>query len=430
MQPNIKNIINKGETIAVALSGGADSMALIHYLRSISKDVGFNVIAINIEHGIRGEDSIKDSLFVKEYCDKNNIPLISYSVNAPKKAEQEKLSIEQAARQLRYECFYHVISEKKCNKVATAHHQSDNTESILLNLFRGSGLKGLCGIEENHKNSIIRPFLNVSKTEISEYVGKFSIPYVTDQTNLCADYTRNNLRLNIIPKLKEIYPDLDDSLSRACQIFGQENEYLDQVAKSSLSKTEDGACSISVDIHPAIFSRATILALKNLGVEKDWEKQHVDSVLTLIEAKNGDKITLPKGILAIREYDKVCIYKDTNQAPPTIPFATGSFDFCGKTYSITPTTQKVDLKSGLFVDLDKIPKTAVVRSFCEGDKFTKFGGGTKSLSDYFTDRKIPLRLRECIPVLANEGQILAIFGVAISEKVRIDENSKSIARLN
>ena len=429
MQLNLKNMFNKGETIAVALSGGADSMALIHKLCSLSTELGIKVIAINIEHGIRGEDSINDSLFVKEYCDKNDIPLISYSVDSPKKAKDEKLSIEQAARLLRYECFYRAISEGKCDKVATAHHQSDNTESILFNLFRGSGLKGLCGIEKNHQNQIIRPLLSVTKTEILQYVSDFSIPFVVDKTNLCADYTRNDLRLNAIPKLKEIFPELDQSLSRASEIFSLENDYLDSVANSSLSKTEDGAYLISVDLHPAIFSRAVILALKNLGVEKDYEKQHVDGVLSLKDLNNGDKISLPKNLIAIREYDNICIYPKTLTPNSTIPFALGEFDFCKKTYRIEQVEKSVNLKSGFFVDIDKIPSTAVIRSKKDGDTFTKFGGGTKSLSDYLTDKKIPLRIRESLPVLADGSKILAIFGVAVSNNVKVDDNTAKIAQL-
>lgn len=429
MQLNLKNMINKGETIAVALSGGADSMVLIHRLCSLSNELGINVIAINIEHGIRGEDSIKDSLFVKEYCDKNDILLLSYSVDAPKKAREEKLSIEQAARMLRYECFYRAINEGKCDKVATAHHQSDNTESVLLNLFRGSGLKGLCGIEKNHKNQIIRPLLSVSKTKILQYVSDFSIPFVTDKTNLCTDYTRNDLRLNAIPKLKEIFPELDQSLSRASEIFTLENDYLDNVASSSLSKAEDGAYLISIDLHPAIFSRAVILALKNLGVEKDWEKQHVDGVLSLKSLDNGDKISLPKNLIAIREYDNICICKQISSPDTAIPFAVGEFEFCQKNYRIEQVEKGVDLKGGFFVDLDKIPSSALIRTKKDGDVFTKFGGGTKSLSDYLTDKKIPLRLRETLPVLADGNKILAIFGVAVSNMVKIDDNTAKIAQL-
>jgi len=421
-------MINKGETIAVALSGGADSMALIHYLSSISNDFGFKVIAINVEHGIRGEDSISDSLFVKDYCDKNDIPLLFYSVDAPKKAKDDKLSIEQAARLLRYECFYRAISEKKCDKVATAHHQSDNAESILFNLFRGTGLKGLCGIKGNFDGLIIRPFLSISKDEINEYVSKNQIPFVQDKTNLDDQYTRNYIRLNILPKIKEIFPDIDKNLYRLGEILSLEDDFLDQTAKSALVKDDEFAFSISLDVHPAIFSRAVILALKNLGVEKDWEKQHVDSALSLIDLKNGSKATLLNGVVAIREYDRIVLYLDGKKDQNDMPFTIGNFVFFDKTYSIVLANNSVDLKSGLFADLDKIPKTAVIRTKKDGDKFTKFGGGTKLLSDYFTDKKIPLRIRDNLPVLADGNQILVIFGVAVSENVKVDEQTKTILR--
>jgi tRNA(Ile)-lysidine synthase len=170
MQISLEKFISKNETIAVAVSGGGDSMALLHYMQNNAKKYLFNVIAINVEHGIRGNDSISDTNFVISYCKDNNIPLLTYSVDCVAFAESHKLSLEQAGRILRYQIFNQAITDKKCDKVATAHHLQDNVESVLFNLFRGTGLKGLAGIDEQFENKIIRPLLDLSKTEIEEYL--------------------------------------------------------------------------------------------------------------------------------------------------------------------------------------------------------------------------------------------------------------------
>ena len=148
MQVNLGNLIDKNDVVAVATSGGSDSMALLHYLHQNSDQLQIKVLALNVEHGIRGQSSVDDSNFVKDYCKENDIPCLTYTVDSLKKAKDDGLSVEQAARTLRYGCFFDAIEKGKCNKVATAHHLKDNFESVLFNLFRGSGLKGLSGIKK------------------------------------------------------------------------------------------------------------------------------------------------------------------------------------------------------------------------------------------------------------------------------------------
>ena len=147
MNTNLSNLINKGETVAVALSGGSDSMALLYYMLSQAEKFQFNLVAINVEHGIRGEESVSDSQFVSRQCNALGVPLMSYSINCIEEAKKQKLSLEQVARKLRYECFYDALSKGKCDKIATAHHLDDSVESVLFNLFRGTGIKGLSGIK-------------------------------------------------------------------------------------------------------------------------------------------------------------------------------------------------------------------------------------------------------------------------------------------
>lgn len=430
MQVEIGKFLKPLDVVAVALSGGSDSMALLHFLNSNASAFGYKVIALNVEHGIRGEDSENDTEFVKDYCSKIGIPLLCYKVDSIKKAKESKLSIEQAARALRYECFYDAIESGKCNKVATAHHCGDNVESVLLNLFRGTGIKGLTGIKDNFENKIIRPLLSVKKEDVIKYVKENNLPFVTDQTNFDDNYTRNFLRLNVIPKIKEVFPEVDVSISRLIDTATAEDEYLDGVAQSALTH-KDGKVEIAIPIHRAVFMRAAVKALKLLGVEKDWERVHLIDAYSLAEKENGSSVNLPKGVVACREYDRITFYLEQKNKDIEIPFRIGTFDFKGKTLDVTPTElDKIDLKSGLILDADKLPKGTVIRTKKDGDVFKKFGGGTKSLGDFLTDKKIPRSERDHLPLLTYENKVLAVFGVAISDDVKVDENTKKAIKID
>lgn len=417
-----------GRTVAVALSGGKDSMALLELMKNSQNQFNFTLVAINVEHGIRGESSLADSLFVKNYCNTIGVPLYTYSVDAPEYAKQNNLSLEQSARVLRYQCFYDAISKGNCDVVATAHHKNDNAESVLFNLFRGSGLKGVSGIKPSYDDKIIRPLLDFDRKQIDAFIEQNSLPFVTDETNQLTDYTRNFLRLNVLSEIEKVFPDAIDSIHRFSSIAREEDEFLDGLAKSYIGLDENVA-SISLDLPDPLMPRAIIIALKTLGLEKDWEKSHVDETCKLKNLSNGAKISLPKNIVAFKEYDKIVIAKKTGDTELSLPFELGKKTFLDSKICVELISANVNLKNGFYLDLDKIPKTAIIRTKQDGDTFTKFGGGTKSLGDYLTDRKIPLRLRDSLPILADGKEVLAIFGVAISDKVKVDGATKNIIKL-
>ena len=428
MQVNLEKLLKPNETIAVALSGGADSVALLHYLLSVKNLYSVKIIALNVEHGIRGQASENDTQFVIELCEQLNVPLLQYKVDCPTYAKEQKLTLEQSARVLRYNCFYDAINKGKCNKIATAHHALDNAESVLFNLFRGTGLNGITGIEENFEQKIIRPFLHVDKAQINEYVQKNNLAFVTDQTNFDDGFTRNHIRLNVIKEIKKCFPEVEKSISRFCTIAKAENDYIEEQALKSLN-IFDNHVEIALPLHGALIARCTIKAMQILGTEKDWEKAHVDAVQVLVNSANGTKINLKNNVCAVKEYDKIVIYKTQSKINEEIPFTLGSVQFNDLTLEIKPVEKQVSLKDGFYADADKIPKTAIIRTKRDGDKFTKFGGGTKKLNDYLTDKKIPLRIRDNLAVIADDNDILAIFGLAISDKIKVDENTKNIISL-
>ncbi len=431
MQINFGNMNLKSKKVAVALSGGSDSMALLHVLNSNADFYDFSVCAINVEHGIRGEESIADSSFVKDYCNTNGIPLLTFSVDCINYARENKLSVEQAGRVLRYGCFEQAISQGFCDVIATAHHLSDNAESVLFNLFRGTGLKGLFGIADNVSNKIIRPLLEVSKDEINEYVKKHNIPFVKDSTNDDDKYTRNFIRLNIIPKIKEIFPQAEKSIMRLSSSVKEDGEFLDNLAKKSIEPHVDGYY-LRLPLDPVLIKRATIIILQLLGIEKDWQQTHLNDVVKLSQNSTSKSINLLNGVVALKEYNRIFFFATNNDVQESLllPLTEVPFDFYGKKYQIKRLeTIPQNLKDGLYVDKDKIPKTAVIRTKQAGDVFTKFGGGSKKLNDYFTDKKIPSRLREQIPLLANGNEVLAIFRLSVSDKVKVDEKTKTVLKI-
>ena len=422
--------------VAAAVSGGSDSMALLSLLISSPKKYGAEVVAINVEHGIRGESSLSDSAFVKKFCDDNGVTCISYSVNAAEYAKTNKLSVEQAARILRYRCFEDAIKSGKCDVVATAHHALDNLESVLFNLFRGTGLKGVCGILPRYDGGkIVRPLLKITKAEITEYISENDIPYVTDETNFCDDYTRNFLRLNIIPEIKKIFPDAERSAARFCELVSEDEDYLSSLSAAAI-KTENGKAYLSADLPKPVFGRAEIAALKLLGVKKDWEKVHIDDAFALTKKETGKSVNLLCGIVARREYDYVVFEKaeETPRSggmPSPVLFAAGEWVFADKTLKIEIINKAgTDLKSGLFLAEEKVPANAVIRTMEPGDEFTKFGGGTKKLCDYLTDKKIPEPMRITLPIVAAGSDVLAIFGVAVSDKVKAEEKTERLFKIN
>lgn len=421
------SLFKKNQVIAVALSGGSDSVSLCHFLKTNEEKLNITVKAINIEHGIRGETSIADTKFVVDFCAKLQVPLLTYAVDCPTYAKDNKLTLEESARILRYDCFFDALKKGDCDLIATAHHKSDNLESVLFNLFRGTGLKGLVGIKDEYKDKIVRPMLDTSKAEIDDYIKEHSLPFVVDETNSDTDYTRNALRHEVIPSIEKIFPESADAVRRLSKIVKEEDAFLDELATGFISATDD-IVSIDLKIPDPIFARAVIIALKLVGLKKDWEKSHIDGVTSLKNLRTGSQISLPKDFIAVKEYDTIVLLKKKPILSVQIPFGLGSFKAIDQTISIEKTAMPKNLKDGLYADLDKIPLGAIIRTKQDGDIFTPFGGKTKLLSDYFTDKKIPSRLRGETPVLAKDDKVLVVFGVAVSNDIKVDETTKNIIK--
>lgn len=422
-----------GKRICVAISGGADSVALLHYLKSRENECGYYVSAVHCEHGIRGEESLADMRFVQEYCQKLNVELTVFTQDCLARAKREKVSLETAARDFRRECFVSLINEKKVDYIATAHHQNDEAETVLFRIARGSALTGASGMKAVD-GYLIRPFLDWTKEEILEYALANGLAYCTDSTNTDTEFTRNRLRAEVLPALEKAVDGATENIARFAEKSAEDDALLYEYAKELLQVVdgENGmAYTVAFCEKKPLFYRACLLAIKGLGLQKDYTSAHLDGVYALQKSERGARMDLPKGIVAKKTLQGIllCVKRENVAYEKTSaqPFALDGFD--GGRYEVMLSKQPLEEVGAwrvLRVDLDKIPKTAVFRFRKEGDEIVRFGGGTKTLKKFFNEEKIPVEEREYLPLIAEEnGEVYVVCGVEISEKIRVDETTKN-----
>ncbi len=431
---NTNNLINSGDIIGVACSGGSDSMALLHFLTNNKKELGIEVVAININHKIR-ENSKSDSNFVLSYCKKNNIKCYQFNIDAIKIMQQDNLTLEEAARKVRYSVFNSLLERNVINKIALGHHVSDQVETVLLNIFRGTGLNGASGMEYK-RGSYIRPLLDTTKKEILDYIKQNNIDFVTDETNFQNDANRNYIRNDIIPLIKQRWKNVENNILTFSKICKEDDEYIKkQVYLDGVIKDNN---LVKIPLSYFNYDNSVVIRLIQdcfayLNVQKDMERKHILSIINLAKtAKNGSRITLPNKLSVHKEYDFI-----TLNIKPIIATVDKWIFKCGKTkiegvgeIIVKKQNDATKQNNNLIIDADKLPKNIVWRFRNDGDIIEKFGGGTKKLKSYLIDKKIPLRERNILPVLACENEIFVIAGVEISNKLKIDSNSKKLYSIN
>lgn len=421
----------RGKKICAATSGGADSTALLHFLKSREKEYGYRLSAVHCEHGIRGAESEADMRFVASLCEKWGVPLFVFREDCVKRSETEKCSLETAARDFRRECFASLVSEGKADLIATAHHADDEAETVLFRIARGAALSGAVGMKAED-GFYIRPFLRLSRADILGYVKENGLIYREDGTNASAEYTRNKLRLAVFPLLEQAVPNAKENFARFAFLAAEDEAYL-QAQSEKLISREGEAWLVAFCKEAVLFRRAALTAMKALGCDRDYTAGHLESVFALQALRRGARTTLPKGVEAEKTARGIRFYRAQKEASPSgdispVPFEKMQFD--GGRYaanvSLSPVEGDGEWKL-LRLDMDKIPSGAAFRFREEGDTIKVFGGGTKSLKKLFNERKIPVRERAFLPIVAKGSEVYAVCGVEIADGVKITEETERVA---
>ncbi len=423
-----QNLLKAGDVVAVACSGGSDSIALLHILKNLEEELDIQVIAIHVNHSIR-DNAKRDENFVSAFCKKNGVRFYSFTVDVPKLARTKAVSLETAGRMARYGIFDALIQKGVANKIAIAHHAFDQAETILLHLFRGSGLNGVRGMEYTKNSNYIRPLLNTTKDEVYEYLEKNGLEFVEDETNNENTYSRNFIRNEVIPKLQERWPNIINTLINFSKMASEDNDFIEKNLNDDALIVDGNTAKIPTTYFSydnAVINRIIFKALNQIGVFYDIERKHIDSIKKLAQnSKNGKKLDLPMSVSVYKEYEYITITNKKKEMQPFYAeFKCGGFlvpNF-GKVI-VKKTTPNTKVQDALVIDAKKVPKDAYWRFRRDGDIFTKFGGGTKKLKSFLIDKKIPQRERDCLPVLASGNEVYVVAGIEISKHVKVDEKT-------
>ncbi|MCM1404607.1 MAG: tRNA lysidine(34) synthetase TilS [Prevotella sp.] len=426
---NAHHMINTGERVGVAVSGGEDSMALLTFLNDLAQKAHFHVVAVHVNHNIRRAAN-SDARFVKQYCDEHLIEFAKYNVDAPEYSTANKVSLETAARVLRYQSFEAAIKKYKLDKLAIAHHLNDQAETVLMHLFRGCGLDGAAGMAPV-RGAYIRPFLETKKSDIIAYNYRNNIPHVTDDTNEDNGFRRNYIRNMIMPEITKEWRGAAENIAAFAKIAARDSQFItDQCDMNGIVK-DGNVVRIPLNrfyLPDSIITRMIYYGLDLLDLRVDVDIKHINAIMTLsADGLNGEKVSLPHNAYAVKEYEYISLVR--REARPEFKeysFKVGKTTIEGfGTVTVTKTiSYKLAIQRGLCViDAAKLPKKAKWRFRLDGDQFEKIGGGTKKLNAYLTDKKVPARLRPTTPVLALEHQVYVVGGVAISEKVKTDRDT-------
>lgn len=441
-------LINNNDKIIVAVSGGPDSMCLLDILRKMKDDIRIELIVAHINHCTRGEESDGDEEYVREYCKKYNIVFKSLRVDIEKVAKENGISTEMAGREERYAFFDKIFHENNANKIALAHNANDLAETVLMRIIRGTGLEGLEGIKPIRDNKYIRPILYSMRSEIESYCEKERLNPRIDKTNEQNIYSRNKIRLDLIPYIKENFNgDIINTINRLAMNARMDNEYFDYVTESAFLKyciQEKEGYNIDKSLfseYDSIITRVIRMCLsKSLGNTYNIERKHIYDIIELQKNISGKIINLPKDIVCINNYGNIIIGKRNKkknsknllynlEMNKDIYIEEINADLILRKIKKNEykNNNKKDIK---YFDLDKIKGTIVLRYKKEGDKITPLGmKGSKKIKKVFNENKIPVDERETTPLICIGEEVAWIVGYGISDKFKIDANTKNILQI-
>ena len=404
------NMLSKGDRVLIGVSGGADSIALLEFFVSVKEKYDLDICVAHIEHGIRGEDSVNDAKFVENYCKKLGVNFYLKTIDAPNLAKKAKMGVEEYSRMARYD-FFNTI---ECDKIATAHNLTDNIETLLFRLARGTGLKGACSIPAV-RGKIIRPFIEVSSGEIRKWCNDNNIPYRVDCTNSDSAYSRNLIRLEILPLFEKHNANYQDNIENFISDVNEDYAFIDDYVKSiypKIVKNNEIDLPKLNELDLSIKKRILIMFFDENGYSLN--RIHLQSVID-ITLKSG-KSQIKENVFAISAKGKIRLAKfnDLNKKD----------EFVTKILNID---EFKDKNIDFYCDCDKIVGNIIIRAKQAGDRIKPAGRNvSKTLKKLFNESAYPIEKRDKKIVVCDDFGIVGVIGLCADERVKVDCNTAKI----
>jgi tRNA(Ile)-lysidine synthase len=436
-------MIPKESAVVVGVSGGADSTALLHSLWSLKDELRITLIAGHLNHGIRGKEADEDAVFVEELTSRLGVALVKLKVDVPQLRKQMRMGLEEAARKVRYDFLEGLASDARAARIAVAHTSDDQVETVLLNIIRGTGPDGLAGMPAV-RDKIIRPLIDISRKEVETYLNENGLSWRTDTSNLDAEYTRNRVRLQLIPFIEEQFnPRIKDAILSLSQLSREESEVVKNDASNAYASSVVRECPQIVTFNArslgslsyALQRRCLRRAIETVkGDLLDVKYEQVERIIEKLRSGEEFTLTLPSGIVyAQLVQNELQIFKREIEPQPII--VSQKLQVPGRTIipefgveietRYVPNNLRPKLRSQVILDAEKLNGPLIVRNWMPGDRIIPFGmTGHKKLQDLFVDMKIPRQERIRIPVITDSEKIVWVAGLTVSELVRVTEDTK------
>lgn len=437
-------MLNGGEKVVVGLSGGPDSVCLLVLLNHLKERFNLELHAMHVDHGLRPDETPAEILFCERFCRELGLPFIFRSIDVRAHEEAYGLNRQEAARELRYQCFQAVISEITADTLALAHNADDQAETVLMRLLRGSGPAGLSGIPVKRGN-IIRPLIETERSEIELFLDKNNMQYIIDSSNTRTDYLRNRLRKILMPELLQINPELIRSLQKTTSILQEEERYFEIIVTKTLMKLVSRKSDKRLELFLApleIMERVLLRRVLRRAIDVTETLRgisfiHIEDMISLIKSgKAGDRIYLPRDIRVIKEYallvitsDPPHVLTDCEIQPPGEAVLTGIGTVIKARFEDN-SSDISDGKSSVLLDAEEMVFPLTIRARKPGDFFYPLGfGKKKKVQDYFVDEKVPRDERDSVPIVVSGSNIAWIAGYRADHRFRITDQTKKFLRL-
>ncbi len=453
-----KGFAGKDRLLLVGVSGGPDSICLLHALRTVAKDAGVRLHAAHLNHGLRGNESKADAAYVQSLAKGLGLPSTIRLADTLAFKKAHKQTTEQAARELRYRFFYALAKELKADAVVLGHTADDQAETVLMHMIRGAGLKGIGGMsgtsEWRMKSgapavTILRPLLNITRKETHEYCDKLKLEPRTDSSNQSTEFWRNRIRLHLMPELRKHNPEIVSSLQRLATLARESDDFINVAAHNvfnSLGSASGDGIAFRADrfqqVHKTVQGAAIRIAIKTVsGSLDDIEETHVDAVLSLLNARAGSEANIRLGLRTVRLYDELWLGSGEPPSPwpplkksyaIKVPGTTkaGPWAVIAESSSQTKTNSDQD-RLRVSLRKDAVKGKLRLRPWLAGDAIVPLGmKGHKKLQDIFVDEKVARHWRKNIPVLCDDDKVLWVAGFKTSEEAKITKETREVITIS